>query len=255
MAIRLTFLGTGTSQGVPVIGCNCQVCSSWNLADKRLRSSLLISVDNKTFVIDAGPDFRQQMLRCGMSNIDGVIITHAHKDHIGGLDDLRAFNFLNHKPVQVWATTDVQQIIRRDFDYAFALVKYPGVPDLSLNTVEKSPFLAAGFEFIPIDVMHHQLPVKGYRFKDIAYITDASFINQESIDLLKGLDLLIINALRLKPHVSHFNLDQALEVIVKVNPKQALLTHISHGLGLHEIVNSQLPYNVSLAFDGLTLSI
>ena len=255
MQISLTFLGTGTSQGVPVIGCNCPVCSSWCLADKRLRSSLLISMEMKTFVIDVGPDFRQQMLRSGVTNIDGVLITHAHKDHIGGLDYLRAFNFLHHKPVEVWATQDVQYIIKRDFDYAFALIKYPGVPDLSLNTIESSPFYAAGVKFTPIDVMHHQLLVKGFRFQNIAYITDASYIEPSSISLLEGLDLLIVNALRIKPHISHFNLEQALDLITLVKPKRALLTHISHGLGLQEEINTQLPENVSLAYDGMIVDI
>jgi len=252
--LKITFLGTGTSNGVPVIGCECNVCNSWDYHDKRLRSSIMIEHESGTVVIDVGPDFRQQMLRVGATRLDAVVITHGHKDHIGGMDDLRAFNYLNRAPVMVWSSKEVQYDIRRDFFYAFNESKYPGVPDMDLMTIDGSPFETGGLTFIPIPVMHHLLPVFGFRVGNMAYITDCNFIPESSFTLLEGVDIFIVNALRLKPHISHFGLDQALEAIKRVAPKEAWLTHISHGLGIHSEVEKILPDGVHLAWDGLTLN-
>ncbi|HBZ66418.1 MAG TPA: hypothetical protein DEO70_06230 [Bacteroidales bacterium] len=253
--MKITFLGTGTSNGVPVIGCQCEVCSSWDYRDKRLRSSVMIEHEGGTVVIDAGPDFRQQMLRVEATRLDAVVITHGHKDHIGGMDDLRAFNYLNRAPMTVWSAEEVQTDIRRDFFYAFSDAKYPGVPDMNLMTIHGEPFVAGGLTFIPIPVMHHLLPVFGFRVGKMAYITDCNFIPESSFSLLEGVEVFIVNALRIKPHVSHFGLDQALEAIARVAPREAWLTHISHGLGVHADVALTLPNGVQLAWDGLTLDV
>lgn len=249
--MKLTFLGTGTSNGVPVIGCRCDVCRSWNMHDKRLRSSVLLEQDGSVIAIDAGPDFRQQMLRADVNRLDAVVITHGHKDHIGGLDDVRAFNYINRTQVDVWASEEVQDDIRRDFFYAFAEQRYPGAPDINLRTITGDPFLAAGMEFIPVPVLHHRLNVYGFRIGRMAYITDCNYIPESSFRLLEGVEVFVINALRLKPHVSHFSLDEALAAIERVAPREAWLTHISHGLGLHDEVEKILPPGVHLAWDGL----
>lgn len=255
VALKLTFLGTGTSNGVPVIGCRCAICTSSDPHDNRLRSSVLIEHQGASVVIDAGPDFRQQMLRARVNRLDAVVITHGHKDHIGGLDDIRAFNYLNHGPVEVWAAADVQADIRRDFFYAFAEKRYSGVPEMDLHTITGAPFEVAGLTFTPIPVLHHRLAVYGFRVGDLAYITDCNFIPESSFGLLEGVEVLIVNALRLKPHVSHFSLDEALEAIGRVSPREAWLTHISHGLGLHSEIGKQLPDGVHQAWDGLVVEV
>ncbi len=252
MEKKLTFLGTGTSQGVPVIGCQCAVCKSVDPRDNRLRTSALISVGDKHIVIDTGPDFRQQMLRTGIRDLQGVVFTHAHKDHIAGLDDVRAFNFLNKRAMDIYATPDVQDALKREFHYVFSDFKYPGIPQLNLQSINKdSPFDVNGVGFIPIEVMHYKLPVLGFRVSDMAYITDANYIAPEEMEKLEGLDVLVLNALRKEKHISHFTLDEAIEVIEKLKPKRAYLTHISHLMGKHADVARELPDGVFLAEDGL----
>ena len=253
--MKITFLGTGTSQGVPVIACGCNVCSSPDSRDKRLRSSVLIDTGKNILVIDAGPDFRQQMLREKVTRIDGILITHAHKDHIGGLDDVRAFNYFQRGPVNVYAHTNVHQVLRSDFFYAFEQDKYPGVPDINLHNVENKPFHINNDIIIPIEVMHYHLSVYAYRINDFTYITDANYISETELEKVKGSKIVVINALRKKHHLSHFTLEKALEVIDILMPEQAYLTHISHQLGTYEEIIRELPQNVKPAFDGLQIEI
>lgn len=249
--MRITFLGTGTSQGVPVIGCKCEVCCSNDFRDRRLRSSVMVETEGARLIIDAGPDFRYQMLRENIDHIDAVLITHGHKDHIGGLDDLRPFNYLMRKPVEVYAAADVHHDIRRDFFYAFEEERYPGIPEMNLHFIDNLPFNIGPVEIIPVEVEHYHLKVLGFRIKQFAYITDASRIPVAEMEKLKGLEILVINALRLEPHISHFSLGEALEVIKQLQPKHAYLTHISHRLGKHAGVEPQLPDGVFLAYDRL----
>ena len=251
--VKITFLGTGTSQGVPIIACNCKVCTSENSRDKRLRSSLLIQDEGVTVVIDAGPDFRQQMLRAKVQNLDGLLLTHGHKDHIGGMDDLRAFNWILKRPIDVYLKADVQADVEREFSYAFTEEKYPGVPELELHQIDNKPFFVKSLEFTPIHVMHFKLPILGFRYKNFAYITDGSYISPKEKLKITGLDTLVINGLRKEPHYSHFNLAQALDVIKEANPKHAFITHISHALGLHNEIENELPERVHLAYDGLQI--
>jgi phosphoribosyl 1,2-cyclic phosphate phosphodiesterase len=250
---RLVFLGSGTSQGVPVIGCHCPVCVSVDLKDKRLRSSVLFQIDEKNIVVDTGPDFRQQMLREKVQHLDAILFTHEHKDHVAGLDDVRAFNFKQKRDMPVFADERVLNALRREFFYVFTPNPYPGVPAIQLNAIENKDFEAVGIQFKPVEVMHHLLPVFGFRYKNIAYITDAKTIAKEEIIKLKGLDVLIINALRIEEHLSHFNLAQALEMIEMLEPKKAYLTHVSHYLGKHSEVEKGLPSNVHVAYDGLAI--
>ncbi len=253
--ITITFLGTGTSQGVPVIGCKCAVCSSTDTRDQRLRTSVLIKTQGKTFVIDTGPDFRQQMLREQIDSLDGVLFTHEHKDHIAGLDDIRAFNFIQRKDMEVFATERVQTALKREFYYAFEEVKYPGVPQILLKTIDNQPFEASGITFTPIEVLHYKMPVLAFRVGDFSYVTDANFIAESEKEKLKKSKVLVINALRKSDHISHFSLDQALALIEELEVERAYITHISHQMGLHAEVEKQLPHNVFLAQDSLTISI
>ena len=253
--MQATFLGTGTSQGVPIIGCDCEVCSSENEKDKRLRSSLLIRINNQNFVIDAGPDFRQQMLREQLKNLHAILITHEHVDHIFGLDDIRSFNWIQKHPTDIYAEDRVQKAIMRIFDYVFAEYKYPGIPKMQLHLVENKPFSINGVKVIPIRCFHHKLPVFGYRIGDLTYITDTNFIPDEEVEKIKGSRILIINALRKERHLSHFNLEEALQVIEHVQPEKSFFTHISHSFGLHDKVQKELPENVFLAYDGLKLEL
>lgn len=253
--MKVTFLGTGTSQGVPVIACPCEVCRSGNSKDKRLRSSVLVETNNNILVIDAGPDFRQQMLRENVCGIDAVLITHAHKDHIGGLDDIRAFNYFQKGPVNVYARQNVHKVLQSDFFYAFEDEKYPSVPDINLHAIKNRPFKINDDLIIPIEVMHYRLPVLGFRINEFTYITDANFISDDELEKIKGSKIVVLNALRRKQHLSHFTLEKAIEVLQHIQPEQAYLTHISHQLGLHEEVEKELPEFVKLAYDGLKIEI
>ena len=253
--MKVTFLGTGTSQGVPLIGCQCRVCKSTDHRDKRLRSSVLLEIENNIFAIDAGPDFRYQMLRENVTKLDAIILTHGHKDHISGLDDVRAFNYIQKKHMDVYAQEHVNMLIRNEFNYAFDINKYPGVPDINLHDISNKAFKINGISFLPIEVLHFQLPVFGYRIKDFAYITDAKFIPASEKAKLKGCKVIVLNALRKTTHISHFSLEEAIELLEELKPEIAYITHISHQLGLHEEVEKELPENIRLAYDGLRLEV
>ncbi len=253
MSVKLTFLGTGTSQGVPLIACPCEVCKSTDEKDKRLRSSVLIEHNNSTFVIDTGPDFRQQMLRADVNNVDAVIFTHEHHDHIVGLDDVRAYNFIHKKAMDIYATTRVQEAIHRMFPYIFSDNKYPGIPKLELHTFFDEPFKINKSTFIPINVMHYKMPVKAFRIENITYITDANFIAEEEKEKIKGSEIIIVNALRKEEHISHFTFDQALALMEELKPKKAYFTHISHQLGKYADIKRQLPDWIEPAYDGLVI--
>jgi phosphoribosyl 1,2-cyclic phosphate phosphodiesterase len=252
--MQITFLGTGTSQGVPLIACQCIVCQSTDLRDKRLRSSILVRHNGSNIVVDSGPDFRQQMLTAGLLKLDGLVFTHAHKDHLAGFDDIRGFNFAMKKPVDVYCTDIVEKQMRQEFHYIFSEFRYPGIPDVTLHRINsEDPFIINDLTIVPIEVKHYKLPVLGFRFNDFVYITDANFISDESMKKIAGCDTLVLNALRIEEHISHFSLQQALDIISKVNPRRAFLTHISHQLGLHKEVSANLPENVFLAYDNLTI--
>ena len=255
-ALNITVLGSGTSQGVPVIACNCNVCTSNNTKDKRLRCSILISYKGENYVIDSGPDFRYQMLRENVQTLRAVLFTHEHKDHVSGLDDVRAFNFKEDRDMQVYCSKRVEIALKREFHYVFDEDKYPGVPLIQLNTIQNEKFtLPGGLEVQPIEVMHYKMPVIAYRIKDFAYITDAKTISELEREKLKGVKVLIVNALRIQEHISHFNLDEALQLIEEVKPEKAYLTHISHLFGTHEEIQTLCPPNVYPAFDGLKIAL
>lgn len=253
--MKVTFLGTGTSQGVPVIACDCMVCLSPDARDKRLRSSIMLEFNQKTVVIDTGPDFRQQMLACHVKKLDAVIFTHEHKDHMAGLDDVRAFNYIHNKAVDIYLSARVEKAIRREYAYIFEDLSYPGIPQIELFQIENKPFTLFEKLIIPIEVRHFKLPVFGYRIDDFCYITDAKSIDEIELEKLKGLKYLVLNALRKEPHVSHLTLDEAIALIEKLQPKKAFLTHISHQLGLQANIERALPGNISLAYDGLSIEI
>lgn len=253
--MKVTFLGTGTSQGVPVITCKCNVCQSKHPKDKRLRSSVLIETGQNTFVIDTGPDFRQQMLREKVEDLDAVLITHGHKDHIAGLDDVRAFNYFLKKTVDVYARSEVNEILKSDFFYAFEDEKYPGVPEIELHNIDNRPFEINGQVIIPVEAIHYKLKVFGYRIHDFTYITDTNFISDAELEKIKGSKVIVLNALRRRKHISHFTLDEAVELLEHIKPEKAFLTHISHQIGLHEDVEKELPDFIRLAYDGFTIEI
>lgn len=251
--MKITLLGTGTSQGIPVITCDCHVCTSSDSRDNRLRCSVLISENGKNYCIDSGPDFRQQMLRAEVKTLSGILFTHEHKDHIAGLDDVRAFNFREKRDMNIFCTKRVETALRREFFYAFEEHKYPGVPSLDIIPIDSAPFvLENDFEVIPIEVMHHKMPVLGFRIGDFTYITDAKTVSEEEKKKIFGSKILIVNALRIEPHISHFNLEEALAFITEMKPEKAYLTHISHLFGTHDEIQAMLPENVYPAFDGLT---
>lgn len=251
---RVTLLGTGTSQGVPVIACNCVVCNSDDARDNRLRCSVLITNQGKNYVIDTGPDFRQQMLRQNVQSLEAVLFTHEHKDHIAGMDDVRAFNFKQQKDMDIYCSGDVENALRREFHYVFNSDNYPGIPKVLLHLIDKEPFELDGMKVIPIEVLHYKLPVLGFRIGDFAYITDAKTVSTEERLKLRGTKILIVNALRKEAHISHFNLEEALAFIEDIAPEQAYLTHISHLFGTHEEIEKSLPLNVRVAYDGLELN-
>ena len=254
--IRLTFLGTGTSQGVPVISCGCWVCRSGDSRDKRLRTSALVETGRTTLLIDAGPDFRQQMLRESVGKLDGILLTHEHKDHIAGLDDVRAFNYVTGKPVDIYAEERVQRRVKQDFDYAFSENPYPGVPEIRLHTIlPDAPFRIGDAEIVPIRGIHYKLPVFGFRIGRLAYLTDMNRIDDRELKKIEGVDTLVINALRKEHHLSHFTLDEALHICYRVSPRAAYLTHISHQMGRHATEERALPEGVHFAYDGLTVEI
>lgn len=251
----VSFLGTGTSTGIPMIGCQCAVCTSTDPNDKRLRSSVLIQSENTTIIIDTTPDFRYQMLRTNTTHLDAVLYTHPHKDHMAGLDDIRALNFLTQKPMDIYANSLTEEAVRRDFYYAFAETKYPGVPELNLITIDESPFKVGDLAVQPILVYHHKMPVFGFRIGDFTYITDANRIDAEQMDLIRGSKVLVLNALRKEDHISHFTLQQAVDMSMELAVPEVYFTHISHQLGKHQEINSELPRHIQLAYDGLQLSL
>lgn len=238
-----------------MIGCKCAVCSSTDLKDKRLRSALMVESDTHRLVIDSGPDFRQQMLRENVENLDGIVFTHEHKDHIAGLDDVRAFNYLHGKPMDIYATEAVQTALKREFFYIFNGDNYPGIPKIDVHTIKDQPFEASGIKLMPIPVMHMKLPVLGFRIGGFSYITDANFISDSSKELLFNSEVLVLNALRREKHISHFNLEEAVTLAKELKAKVTYLTHISHQLGKHEKVENELPASIRLAYDGLKIVI
>jgi len=253
--VKLTFLGTGTSQGVPVIACNCPVCQSRDIHDHRLRTSVLIEHNESSILVDAGPDFRQQMLNAKVKNLDSILLTHEHRDHIAGIDDVRAFNFVNKRPMDIWAEERVQKALQCDFSYIFAENKYPGAPEIILHSIDGLPFLINDLRIIPIRAFHFKMPVYGFRIDNLTYITDANFISEEEKEKMVGTQYLVINALRKQKHISHFSLPEALKLIAELSPRKAYITHISHQMGLSKDVQKELPENVCLAYDGLSIDL
>ena len=254
-SLTITFLGTGTSSGVPMIACGCEVCTSTDKKDKRLRSSILVRSATTTLVVDTGPDFRYQMLRENVKDLDAVIYTHSHKDHIAGLDDIRAFNFFTRKPMNIYADLHTQEALRREFHYAFAEMKYPGIPDLNLHTIDLEPFTVGDIPVIPIRAWHLNMRVLGFRFGKFTYITDANRIEESEKEKIKGSDILVLNALRRQKHISHFSLGEAIDLVDELKIPTAYFTHISHQLGLHSVIETELPDGMHLAYDGLVLQL
>lgn len=253
--MRVTFLGTGTSQGIPIIACPCEVCNSPDTRDQRLRTSVMIEDNGKVFVIDTGPDFRQQMLREKVKRMDAVLFTHEHKDHTAGFDDIRAFNFIQKKKIDVYASLRVQEAIRREFAYIFSDFKYPGIPEVELHLLENRKVNIQGTDFLPVEALHYKMPVLGFRVGDFSYITDANYISPEEKEKLRNSKVLVLNALRKEEHISHFTLQQAIDLVNELRPEKAYFTHISHQLGLHEEVEKELPPHIRLAYDGLQLQL
>ncbi|MBS1651728.1 MAG: MBL fold metallo-hydrolase [Bacteroidetes bacterium] len=251
--MKVTFLGTGTSQGVPVIGCDCEVCSSKNIKDKRLRTSVIVESESTKIIIDTGPDFRQQMLREKITEISAVIFTHEHKDHIAGLDEVRAFNYLMKQPIPVYATQRVQQAIKREFAYVFSGENYPGIPQINLFEFENDKFRIGDLLIEPINVLHYKLAVKGFKIGSFVYITDANYISEIEKEKIKDADVLVLNALRKEEHISHFTFQEAINLSQQLGAKKTYLTHASHQLGLHDSLIKELPTNIEVAFDSLQI--
>ena len=251
--LTITFLGTGTSSGVPMVACDCVVCKSNDAKDQRLRSSILVQSSKTSFVVDTTPDFRYQMLREQVKKLDAVLYTHPHKDHIAGLDDVKAFTFVSGNAMEIFANELTQEALKREFYYIFTDKKYPGIPQVNINTIDLTPFSIGYIPVIPILVWHLNMPVLGFRFGDFTYITDANRMEETEKDKIKGSKTLVINALRHKKHLSHFTLDEAIDLVQELNVPQAYFTHISHQLGKHQQINSELPNGVELAYDGMRL--
>ncbi len=251
MQNSITFLGTGTSQGIPLIGCHCEVCDSTDPRDKRLRSSALIEYKGIRVVIDAGPDFRQQMLREDIRDLDAIILTHPHKDHTGGLDDVRAFNYITGKNMPIYCEPNVLESLKMEYSYAFREHKYPGVPEFEVHTIGTEPFTINGVEIVPVRAMHYKLPVLGYRFGKLGYLTDANYISDQEIEKFRGVDVFVINTIRREKHISHFSLDEALDVARRVGARHTYLTHLSHQIEKHSELTLFLPDGVSPAYDTL----
>ena len=251
--LKITFLGTGTSSGVPMIGCDCEVCISPDKKDKRLRSSILVESDTTTIVVDTTPDFRYQMLRANVKKLDAVLFTHPHKDHVAGLDDVRAYNYFQKKPMEVYANSLTEETIKREFAYVFSDKKYPGIPSINLNTIDDTPFIIGDIPVIPVLVWHLKMPVLGFRFGKFTYITDANRIDEEEREKIKGSDAIVLNALRNEKHISHFNLEEAVAMVRELGVPTGYFTHISHQLGKHDLINKNLPKGIELAYDDLEL--
>ncbi len=252
--LKITFLGTGTSSGVPMIACECDVCSSSDEKDKRLRSSILIESDTTTIVIDTTPDFRTQMLRAKVKKLDAVIFTHPHKDHIAGLDDVKAFNYFHQQPMKVFANKLTQDALKKEFGYVFSEQKYPGIPDIQLHEIDEAPFFIGDIPVIPILVWHLRMPVLGFRFGEFTYITDANRIDEAEKEKIKGSKMVVLNALRKEKHLSHFTLHEAVDIIEELKIPTGYFTHISHQLGKHLVINQELPSNIQLAYDSLVIN-
>jgi phosphoribosyl 1,2-cyclic phosphate phosphodiesterase len=253
--VTVTFLGTGTSQGVPVIGCTCKVCRSVDFRDKRLRTSIHLAIDHKSLVVDTGPDFRQQMLRENIYSLDAILFTHEHKDHTAGLDDIRPFNFRQKQDMPIYARQQVIEQLKTEYAYAFAAKKYPGVPQILTHEITNRPFSVNGIAINPIEVFHYKLPVFGFRIENFTYITDASYISPQEKEKIHGSEVMVLNSLQKEDHISHFTLAEALELIREFKPRKAYLTHISHKLGLHDQISKELPEGVELAYDGLKIEL
>ena len=252
----ITFLGTGTSQGIPMIGCQCEVCTSKDPKDQRLRCSALVNYEGKTFLIDAGPDFRQQMLREDVRHLDAILLTHNHKDHTGGLDDVRSFNYLERRSFPIFCEANVFESLKKEYYYVFTEKHYPGAPEMDIHLITSLPFTIDGVEIVPIRAMHYKLPILGFRFGDLAYVTDANYIPESEFDKLRGLKVFVLNTVKRGQHISHYALEEAIEVCRRVGARQSYLTHLSHMLPRHTELSEELsvlPFSLQPAFDGLTV--
>lgn len=253
--MKFSFLGTGTSSGVPMIACDCYVCTSKDPRDKRLRTAGLLEKRNTRIVFDTGPDFRQQILRSGIKELQAVVFTHSHKDHIAGMDDIRAFNFFMKQDMNIYGTSITLDRVKIEFSYIFEAADYPGVPRVRIHEIDENPFRIGDIDLTPIPVLHKEMEVYGFRSGNFAYVTDANYISPESMEKLRGLDVLVLNALRWEKHYSHFTLDEAIEIIEELRPQKAYLTHISHQLASHEKLLEYLPKGIEPAYDGLEIEV